>query len=181
MNVAAVNYHFGDKEKLYIEAVRQAHCASTPPMRMPEWPAKTSPVEKLRIYIRQTLTQMNKPLRPTALGLLMRELSHPSPITQQIVEDFIRPMAHGLFEILREVLPQLSDRHRLLIGLSIVGQCLYYRQNREVTKLLFGDSIFEELSTEILVDHVTRFTLAALGLEKPYPKLILKDLEKGGG
>src|SRR3954471_6308278 len=51
-NRAAVSFHFGGKERLYIEAVKFAHrnCISGAPF--PEWPAGTPPAERLRDFIR---------------------------------------------------------------------------------------------------------------------------------
>ena len=105
MNVAAVNYHFGDKETLFVEAV---------------------------------------------------------------VEQFIRPMAHGLVGIVGELFPHLPHRRRLMIAFSIVGQCLFYRQNRHVAGLLFGKDTVAALDPDEVADHITTFTLAGLGLGEPY-------------
>src|SRR3954471_3038010 len=51
-NRAAVSFHFGGKERLYIEAVKFAHrnCISGAPF--PDWPAGTPPAERLRDFIR---------------------------------------------------------------------------------------------------------------------------------
>ena len=48
-NIAAVNYHFGDKEKLYIETVRQAQCARTEIAPLPDWSPDTAPEDRLQI------------------------------------------------------------------------------------------------------------------------------------
>ena len=172
MNVAAINYHFGDKERLYIETVRHAHaCSLAEAGPTPEF-AGLPPAERLRAFVAAMLKNMDGPVRPESMQLLMRELSQPSPATISVVEDFIRPMALGLFAILAELLPDLPDRQRLMVGFSIVGQCLYYRQNRNVSTLLFGAAAVDDLSLAAVTEHITRFTFAALGLAGDYPSVV---------
>ena len=77
-NIAAVNYHFGDKEALFVEAVKSAYACATEGLP-PTWPPGTPPVEKLRTFIRMMATVMNGPVRPSALQLMMREMANPSP------------------------------------------------------------------------------------------------------
>lgn len=162
-NIAAINYHFGSKERLYIEAVKNAHSCSTRTGPPPSWPAGTSPATKLRDFIRMVATQMTEPARPTALQLMMREMSHPSEATREVVREYIRPMAELLRGILGEMFPTAEPHRLLMVGFSVIGQCLYYRQNRPVSEIIFSVAEVERLSTELIVDHITRFTLAALG------------------
>ena len=172
MNVAAINYHFGDKETLYIDTVRNAHACSKAGPALLEWSPGTPPAEKLRQFIGHMTRSMNGPIRPESLQLLMRELGQPSPATVAVVQDYIRPMAYGLTDILTELLPDLPEPRRLMIGFSVVGQCLYYRQNRTVSVLLFGQDRIDELSLEMVTDHITRCTFAALGLADAYPHAV---------
>src|SRR6187402_2929463 len=51
VNLAAVNYHFGDKERLYIESVKQAHRARVDQAPMPSWPPGTPASQKLHDFI----------------------------------------------------------------------------------------------------------------------------------
>lgn len=175
MNVAAINYHFGDKERLYIETVRHAHACSMAHAGPPPQLAGLPPAERLRGFIAGMLRNMDAPVRPESMKLLMRELSQPSKATVSVVEDFIRPMAMGLFAILAELLPTMPDRQRLMIGFSIVGQCLYYRQNRNVSTLLFGAAAVDALSLDAVTEHITRFTFAALGLAGDYPTVVRRE------
>ena len=172
MNVAAINYHFGDKERLYIAAVRHAHACGVADAGPPPVLAGLTPAERLRAFVAAMLKNMDSPARPESMQLLMRELSLPSPATVSVVEDFIRPMAMGLFAILVELLPDLPERQRLMVGFSVVGQCLYYRQNRTVSTLLFGAAAIDALSLDAVTEHITRFTFAALGLAGDYPSVV---------
>ncbi|HEY2159241.1 MAG TPA: TetR family transcriptional regulator, partial [Isosphaeraceae bacterium] len=55
-NIAAVNYHFGDKERLYEEAVLEAHECSKG--RADLAAIDPPPEERLRAFIREMLTSV---------------------------------------------------------------------------------------------------------------------------
>jgi AcrR family transcriptional regulator len=161
-NIAAVNYHFGDKERLYIEAVKSAHqsCSSIP---FPTWPAGVTPAQKMREFIRVLAERMLKPVRVSATKLMMREIADPSQACTEVVRDYIQPMAEVLRGILNELVPGMPPEKINLIGFSIVSQCLFYRQNRSIVERLTGKETLDRLTPELLADHVAGFTLAALG------------------
>jgi TetR/AcrR family transcriptional regulator, regulator of cefoperazone and chloramphenicol sensitivity len=167
VNIAAINYYFGDKERLYIEAVKFAHECSGKQHRPPELPPNTPPIEKLRAFIWGMTIGMTAPARPSSLQLLMRELGHPTTAAKEVVREYIQPMAFQLRDIVHELMPGLPESQNLMIGFSIIGQLLYYRQNRPVSELIFGKAHVDALTTEQIAEHVTQFTLAALGFGKP--------------
>src|SRR6516164_5690310 len=51
VNIAAVNYYFRDKERLYIEAVKHAACGEPEEVHL-AWPPNTPAAVKLRDFIR---------------------------------------------------------------------------------------------------------------------------------
>src|SRR5215207_11247492 len=73
-NRAAVSFHFGGKERLYIEAVKFAHrnCISGAPT--PEWPAGMPAAERLWGFIRMFIARMIADLSPQSAQLMMREM-----------------------------------------------------------------------------------------------------------
>src|SRR5947209_7268280 len=170
VNVAAVNYYFRDKERLYVDCLTQAHeCADDGRFPFPEWPGGTPPLTRLRDFIRTMAARMHAPARPTALRLLMREFADPSAAGTEVILRYIQPKAHMLRGVLGELLPAGDPRRLLMIGFSIMGQILFYRQNRPVVALMFGKDQVDALDVEAVTGHVTRFTLAALGFDPPYP------------
>ena len=167
-NVAAVNYYFGDKERLYIEAVKYAHRGCIEGMPLPEWPKGTPPADKLRDFIRVMVTSMMQPQSVESLQLMMRELAQPTAACVEFVRDYIQPMASKLGGILAEMLPGTPERQRFLIGFSIVGQCLFYRHHRAVAALLVGEEEFARYDVDQVAGHITAFTLRGLGQEEKH-------------
>jgi AcrR family transcriptional regulator len=162
-NIASVNYYFGDKETLYIEAVKRAHTCAARMDTFPVFPPGTPPAEKLSAFIREMVTRMHAPASPTAMKLMMREMADPGKAAHVVVSEFVQPVAFALRNILRELLPNLDEQRLLMTGFSVMGQCLFYRQNRPVAELIFGKEAVSSLNVDAVADHVIRFTLRALG------------------
>jgi len=165
MNIAAVNYHFGDKEQLYVEAIRAAECAGGVPPNF-EWPAGAPPEQKLSDFIHRMVNDMLDVHRPTwHAKLIMRAMLEPTQACEDVVREFIRPKFTLLESLIDEIVPQkLTPRELHLYAFSIVGQCLLYRFHHPVGKLLVGEAEFKFLSDnlDLLADHITRFTLSGL-------------------
>jgi AcrR family transcriptional regulator len=167
VNIAGVTYHFGGKEGLYVEAVKHAHTCAARMDDFPVPPPGTPPADKLRVFIREMVGRMHAPAGTTAMKLMMREAADPGRAVGVVVDEFIRPVAFALRGILRELLPGLDEPRLLATGFSVIGQILFYRQNRPVSELIFGKAAVDALDVNLVTDHVTRFTLAALGLADP--------------
>jgi AcrR family transcriptional regulator len=164
-NVASVNYYFRDKESLYIDTAKFAHFCSNQPL--PVWPDDMLPRERLVRFIRGMVTQMHAPTSRAAMKFMMREMAQPGKACQVIVDEFIRPMAFGLRSILAALLPDLPPERLLMTTFSVIGQILFYRLNRPVAELIFGKENVDALTLEMVVEHVTAFTLRALEQVQP--------------
>jgi AcrR family transcriptional regulator len=168
-NIAAVNYHFGDKRRMYIEAVSQAQCSCESMNPMPEWPADIAPEARLRGFLRVMLERMLEENRPRwHLELMLRELANPTEACAHVVEAYIRPLAEQLRAIVLDMLPPgMPEERRWMIGFSIVGQVLFYYVNRPIIRLLIGDEAYRSLTIDRLAEHIADFSLAALGFRAP--------------
>jgi AcrR family transcriptional regulator len=163
-NIAAVNYYFRDKQRLYLEAVKHASQCRIQDTPLPVLPPGTPAAEKLRVFVRTMLVRMVDEHSPRwHVQLMMRELLQPTEACVEMVRDFIRPQFERLQEILAELLPPgTSAVKRHQVAFSIVGQCLYYRMARPVVALLIGADEFATYDLDGLTDHIASFSLAAL-------------------
>src|SRR5438067_7023582 len=130
-NRAAISFHFGGKERLYIETVKYAHRTCHEGVPFPEYPAGTPAVERLRGFIRTMVQRMVAEPDPSATQVMMREMAKPTEACVEVVREYIRPIADILVGILDELLPPGTPHAaHYLTGFSIVGQCLFYKHNR---------------------------------------------------
>lgn len=164
-NIAAVNYHFGDKERLYVQAVIEAHrCGMDQPPEAddPDRPAS----EQLRDYVHDFLQRVLAIGDPDSWHqkLMLREMLRPSAASETLVREVIRPKYHRLLAILRRACPDVDEQRLMATAFSVIGQCLHYKMGRPIAERLIGPSALGALDLDYLTDHITRFSLAALGL-----------------
>ena len=88
-NIAAVNYHFGDKQKLYAAVFADLHPKAE---FSPEHIVGLSPEERLRMFIRFFFKHILDPGRPSCHGRLMaREMTEPTGMLEAFIQTVVRP------------------------------------------------------------------------------------------
>jgi len=168
VNIAAVNYYFRDKERLYIEAVKLACREDNERVPLPQWPAGVPVKTRLRDFIRVMADRMLGNDRPRwHTQLILREMAHPTAACTEWVQEQIRPTAAVLGGILKELLPGAPHSAVNLVAFSIMGQLVFHKAFRPIVTLLAGEEEAAGYNAEVLAKHIARFCLAALGLEKP--------------
>ncbi|HZY90979.1 MAG TPA: CerR family C-terminal domain-containing protein [Gemmataceae bacterium] len=175
VNIAGVNYYFRDKERLYIEAVKRAACGA--PGEAPAWPTGTAPALKLRDFIRQMVRHLFDPNRPAwHARLMMREMAQPTSACAELVRDYIGPRAAVLEGVIRELVPpQVPRWKRLMISFSIVGQMLFYVSHKPILELLAGPEALKHFDEATVAEHVTEFSLQALGVSAAARKRVAAE------
>ncbi len=157
-NIAAVNYHFGDKRGLY-EAVFR-HAALCAPQAQLEGPAEV----RLRGAIEALLGCVFGVGRPTWYArLMMREMMEPTEILDQVVNERIRPFCDELTAIVGELGGgRLAESDQRRAVRSLVAQCVYYQHCRAVIARLDPDQRFDADEQTRIADHVAAFTLGGI-------------------
>jgi TetR/AcrR family transcriptional regulator, regulator of cefoperazone and chloramphenicol sensitivity len=164
VNIAAINYHFRDKSELYTRVVMNA-CAVPETLREAMMQSIESPEKRIRSLVFIFLRYLLDPARPAwKRKLTSREFSTPSAALDELVEHAIRPLREEfLMPTVNELTGgRLPRRQLCLISSSIMGQCLYYLQNRPmIDRLIPHFKIGKSEITEI-AEHITRFSLAGI-------------------
>ena len=178
VNIAAVNYYFRDKERLYIEAVKHSACSG--PELGPTWPPGTPAVVRLRDFIHFQLSKFLDPDKPAwHARLIMREMTQPSDACTELVREYIEPKSQILQGILSELLPPDTPRWKaFMTGFSIVGQCHFYCSHKPIVMLLVGENDYKRFDVETLADHIVEFTLSALKADESSPRKTRKTRKK---
>ncbi len=167
VNLASVNYYFGDKERLYIEAVKNARRLREAEAPLPRWSADTPPEKKLQTIIFTLLQRMlGADAAPWQLRLIQREIMEPTKACEEMVQEAFEPYFENLLEVLKEMLPpEISATQLHQLGFSVIGQCVFYRAHDKIVSMLVTD---EELAARYrpdqLAEHISQVTLAALGV-----------------
>ena len=163
-NIAAVNYYFGDKQRLYVEAVIQAHRWRMEQAPLPEWPAGTPAETKLADFITTFVRRVRSgPEGTWHSKLMMREMANPTAACAELVQSSIRPQFEILLRILSELLPADASHDELrLTAFSIVGQCLFYHFADPVIRNLLSAGDYASFDIERLARHISDFSLASI-------------------
>ena len=165
VNLAAINYYFGDKKTLYIETVREAHGQLVERVPMPDWPSDTPGPMKLRGFVRTLLTRMlSRDSEAWQPRLMLREILRPTEACRELIEDYFRPHLDFLASIIVEIVEQELPSHRVKqIAFSIIGQCLFYHVSGEIVGMILEqEELDAHFQTEQLAQHIVKFSLASL-------------------
>ena len=163
-NVAAVNYHFGDKIGLYREVVQQAIDA----MQAMTEAARSAgegkpPDEQLRLYVALFLRRLLEPGNDSIHQLVNREMSEPTPALDALIEQGVRPRFEYLSGVVAAILQcDRSDPRVVRSVVSVQSQSVIYaRPNRIAERMGFKlrPSVGE---IDDLAEHIADFSIAGV-------------------
>ena len=161
-NIAAANYHFGGKAALYAAVFAHAsrRAGESP---APELPPGATPEERLRIHVTSFLTRLLDPERPAWMAqLIAREMIEPTPELDRLVRRRMRANHAQISAAIRDLLgPATSPDTVRLCTLSVIAQCVFYRNSAPVISRLYPDLV-PSREVERIANHVTRFSVAAV-------------------
>lgn len=168
-NVAAVNYHFGDKESLYAEVLTFAFrfAAERYPLSLGTLPSSPAE-ERLAAFVRNYLDRLLDEGRPAWHGqLIAREMVDPTSALDSVIEQFVRPQYESLWRLIAELLQHYSGKvpnhaHVRHAANSVFGQCLFYKNCRRVIGKLMPETDLSPAGRRVLADHVTQLSLVGL-------------------
>jgi AcrR family transcriptional regulator len=159
-NIAAVNYHFGDKEALYREAWRYAFSES-----IKAHPADAGvsdaapPEERLKGQIIALLHRIHDKKNKEFL-IVLKEFANPTGLLDEIMREMLFPLQKRMQGSIRELLgQQASDMQIQFCEVSIISQCVnpMVLGRRGPAKHPPGIT-----NLNAYVDHVVQFSLAGI-------------------
>ena len=184
-NSAMVQYHFGGKEGIYLEALRFAfeqgpkwiHLLPPPPS-LDEADARPKAFACFRTYIRTFLRDFMEchgtgkylpaEVDRAAHILWNREMQFPRPNTEAFILQSIKPFSDYLHACICALRPDLDKEEAFRMDMSIHAQMIWMHNHAELTRLIRGKAYgLEDLDS--LTDHFTRFSLRGLGVPDALP------------
>jgi AcrR family transcriptional regulator len=163
-NVAAVNYHFGDKLGLYTEVLQQSVRAAQLVAVHNTLDENAPPEEILRALIRARLRSITADDLPDWHSrLLAHEFSQPTPALRQLIDKVTRPIVKRLLELIGGMigLPANDDNTRLC-AMSVVGQVFAYVLPGPLLTEFWPELKLTPEQVERLADHIADFSLSYL-------------------
>ena len=163
-NVAAVNYHFGDKLGLYRQVIQTA----IEMMRAATDEARSSGEgrsadEQLRLYIAIFLRRLLTSGHESIHKLISREITDPTPALDELVDQGVRPRLEYLSGIVGQMIGcDASDERVRRCVLSVQSQSIMFaRPNPVADRLGFT---FSPTASQIddAARHIAEFSIAGI-------------------
>ena len=153
VNLAAVNYHFRDKERLYAEVLEREMRAVHAKHPIGD---DSTPERRLRAFVEGFLRRVTD--RGSRAGRLMaREMIEPTAALDRLAERVIRPIYAQLVGLIRDI-RRMSTPRAELAAKSLLGQILFYKHCAPVVERIDG----RLPRIEDLAEHILRFSLGGI-------------------
>ena len=164
-NVAAVNYHFGDKAGLYREVVEMAIAVMEETNAAARQAAEAAPRgDRLRSHVRVYVGALANGKGPSWMHrIIMREQADPTFALDLFVNRAIRPRIEYLKGLVRDLVGSAaSDEVVMRCVFSLQAQSLTMALPNPIGDRLRGGRTWTPHAIDALVDHITDFTLGGI-------------------
>jgi AcrR family transcriptional regulator len=163
-NVAAVNYHFGDKGGLYREVLQLAIDIMRATSDAARVAGEGQPAEeRLRRYIQVSLCRVTESTNATWIArLINREMTDPTPAFDTLVDQGVRPRIDDLSAIVAEILDCAAGDERVLRCVaSIHAQWILFVPSPMASRLRSKFQLRSE-NIDRVAEHISDFSLAGI-------------------
>jgi AcrR family transcriptional regulator len=162
-NVAAVNYHFGDKFGLYSEVFQQgtALAVTTLADAMAAGTGKPA-AEKLRAFLQVFMHRLNSKERVLWLQrMMMHEMVDPTPALDMMINQVIRPRLEYLSGIVAELLDCPLDDPRVMRCATSMHAQMFIFFWKPISERILQKTLTDR-DIDDLIEHTVIFSLAGI-------------------
>lgn len=163
-NIASVNYHFHDKETLYLESWRFAFKQELHRHPPDGGIAGDAPPEQRLAGLIQSLIKRVADDDAYSFAIIHKEMAQPTRLLADILEHEINPQRQKMFNLLQECLGQAANDRRLqYCHASIMGQCFQLLRLKQMQYIRPHRSHPIDLNDiQAFAEHVVQFSLAGI-------------------
>jgi TetR/AcrR family transcriptional regulator, regulator of cefoperazone and chloramphenicol sensitivity len=163
-NVAAVNYHFRDKQGLYAQVLlRMAGEARIEGMRA-ALNESGAPEEIFRRVIKARMQGLGTHRPPDwHFRIVAREFSHPTPAMSRMIDKVSRPLYERMLDLIGKIIQLPVDNEKTrLCTYSVMGQIILYALASPILMKLWSGLKMTSTQMDRIADHIADFSLAYL-------------------
>jgi AcrR family transcriptional regulator len=169
-NLAAVNYHFGNKENLYLEVFKERWIPRAKRVRAAFQKTVSEGNGKNVADIVHALAHafLKGPLtddeRLRHAQLMIREMAMPTLALDLLIEEVIQPFFGEVAGRLHPLMGEAFEKERLMLNIiSVFSMVIYFNFARVPVLRVTGEE-YDENFKEKLVDHIVKFSVAGFGM-----------------
>ncbi len=171
VNIALVNYHFGDKLELYTEVLRHSVGASGNGIINQAIRGTGPPEEAFRELIYAMLLRVCRADRPGwHFRLMMHEFAQPTPAMASVINETMRPVYDRFRELIGSMLDLPPDHDQVRLAThSVIAQVVHYAHARHVVSRVWPELELNPERITQIANHIGDFSLAGLRQMAPTP------------
>jgi AcrR family transcriptional regulator len=164
VNIALVNYHFGDKLELYTEVLRQSIGASGNGIIKKAIASTAPPEEAMRELIHAMLQRVCRSDRPGwQFRLMLHELAQPTPAMSTMIDETMRPIYDRFRALIGTMLDLPPDNETVRLSThSVIAQVVHYVHARHVVARVWPELELNSERVAQIATHIADFSLAGL-------------------
>jgi AcrR family transcriptional regulator len=162
-NVAAVNYHFGDKRGLYLEVLEIAMAVMRQTTEQARQAGEGGDAEhKLRAYIRVFLQRVGQGRDSWIHQMMTHEMAEPTDALDRIVAEVIEPRIRYMRELIGEMLRLPSEDPRVMRCVLSVQSQFHAAMANPISKRLVPGFTGDPAAVETLAQHIADFSIGGI-------------------
>lgn len=175
VKLSAIHYHFGSKEKLYIESFTYAHERGKPANFadvIAEHPALVETAfgqaEIIKITVFRTINDYFRPERPEwETRILIRELASPTAALNILTEKLFKPDAESAIAFYKMIRPDVSDEEAGAWSDLLHSHVLFYSMAKKPIELVRGENALNPAFYRTTARTLARAMILEIGLPLP--------------
>jgi len=175
-NTAAVNYHFGSKENLYVEAWKHSFKKSLEKYPLEGDASPDDPAEqRLQGWVLSFLQRVSDP-ETHAANIMFKEMANPTGLLKNVIAPTIEPSERAIKSTLKELIGDGANEdligfcHMSLLSLCF-GPMLHLRSAYESAPVP-GPDYPVDLGVEELASYIIQFSLSGIRSFSKTTKLV---------